>query len=230
MKPAFTTATTNTTFRIFTNLTAFDHAEAACNSVGGHLATYQTPGEQSEVEKYLIDQVSWAAVDRTKPATACTSVCGSGCTQGTCRAGTQATRRPLCTAIQPATSSSKQHSPCLSPFLPQGYLIPGYEPHKQYWFGLNTTEPGTNRYNWTWVDFSESPSELSYMAWGTGMPDNLETKEACAGPSYELAGGDPRVWMWDDLQCQQKHPAVCRITRESWCLSAWGVWAVGSAQ
>jgi hypothetical protein len=55
-KPTFTATTTDGAFKIFTNATSFDHAEKACNTQGGHLASYATPGEQAEVERYMVEQ------------------------------------------------------------------------------------------------------------------------------------------------------------------------------
>lgn len=99
-------------------------------------------------------------------------------------------------------------------FVEQGYLIPSF--HQSYWIGLNTTVPGTNnRDNWTWIDYAEPPSDLTYIAWGDDQPDNAEGPAACAAASHEMAGGDPSVWQWDDTSCGANHVAICRLTREA---------------
>jgi hypothetical protein len=52
--PAYTTQSTNVTFQLLTDLSDARTAELSCLQRGGHLATYASQAEQTEVEQYYI--------------------------------------------------------------------------------------------------------------------------------------------------------------------------------
>ena len=52
--PTYTTQSTNVTFQLLTDLSDARTAELSCLQRGGHLATYASQAEQTEVEQYYI--------------------------------------------------------------------------------------------------------------------------------------------------------------------------------
>jgi hypothetical protein len=54
LAPLYTATTSNNTFYLSTDTLGAAHAEASCNMMGGHLASYLSRQEQSEVEQYYI--------------------------------------------------------------------------------------------------------------------------------------------------------------------------------
>lgn len=52
----YTNNDTNTTYTLNTRLSNFTVAQAACNALGGHLASYNTQQEQLEVENFFVSK------------------------------------------------------------------------------------------------------------------------------------------------------------------------------
>jgi hypothetical protein len=52
--PPYTASSTNMTFQYATNMTDFAAGQRACNLLGGHLATFKSLEEQTEVEEFYI--------------------------------------------------------------------------------------------------------------------------------------------------------------------------------
>jgi hypothetical protein len=193
------------TFLVNTRGASLQAAQQFCVDKGGHLATYDSMDQQSEVELALITKVGQPPpLDPPLhlPAAYCRLLIGS-------RLGSP------CLALAAATPHPPRHLfPC------QGSLIPEF--HMQYWYGLRATSLNPTA-NWKYTD-PFSPDyflRTSYKHWGTyleaGMapqeePNNRFPSELCVAANYTEAFGN--AWGWSDTQCGQQMPYMCRMRSE----------------
>jgi hypothetical protein len=189
------TASNNVTYSFSTALLPMSSAQAFCNSMGGHLVSFESESLQIEVSRMQ----SMSGMEH--------SCCHNSCRSRAHRPGYQA---PACA---PAPTQVEDY------FSSIGILLPGW--HKSYWTALHTKST-SDPHVWSLMDPFPAPfSAESYSHWGDAQPDNTMPPESCVAASYELRyqSGTPGLgaWGWEDQPCSTRNLVLCRIIR-GWLL------------
>jgi hypothetical protein len=159
-------------------------AEAYCQDQGGHLASFASAGDQSEVEGYFMDQVE---------------------TWGRCSLHAQSCD------VYDNSHRTDAHLTDTSALPMQGYMLPAY--HRAYWIGLSAVtrtvwswlEPSVPPLNTlgayvNWYTTGERPE-----------PNNMRPPEDCAVSNLTAAIGG--VGGWADQNCGVEFPFICMLIR-----------------
>jgi hypothetical protein len=93
-------------------------------------------------------------------------------------------------------------------------LQPPY--HGAYWMGLRIKKGAWNKTGFTPLDNAyatvyREPNASIYTAWATGEPNNARSNELCSVGNWTMRNGSVEAWGWQDAQCQQRLPAICKL-------------------
>jgi hypothetical protein len=96
-------------------------------------------------------------------------------------------------------------------------LQPPY--HSAYWMGLRIRRGVT----WTKTGFkpidpayatvyNEANGTASvYTNWAASEPNNNRSNEICSVGNWTMRNGTVEAWGWQDIQCQARLPAICKL-------------------
>jgi hypothetical protein len=60
------------------------------------------------------------------------------------------------------------------------------------------------------------PNATLYVNWATGEPNNGRSNELCSVGNWTMrssSNGSVEAWGWQDVQCQQRLPAICKLAK-----------------
>ena len=203
--PFYTAKSTGSVFSFHPEQLSQSQAEAACNELSGHLASYADIFEQV---RRLAEVSVWPCCLATLRH------CHDACL--------------LSVSVDGALLGLVLQGEVEAYFIEQGNLLPSF--HKAYWLGLaaasqQTPKPaaGTPYGGWRWLDFLPPPSKSTYTHWGTltlstgrgrPEPNNLVPPEVCAAANASQAFDEPSAWGWADAPCGIRLPYICKTLRE----------------
>ena len=198
---------TNHTYCLSTNLTTFDDSEAYCNTLGGHLASWNSLEEQTEVGG------SCSLPHSTQPSH---FLLPGG---SHVHASSLAASVPVYLTRVHMTCTHRTGLQCLL-LLPQvegywinaGLLLPLF--HNVYWLGGRLGDEDVWP-NFKWVDNSPGINSSTYSHWGTPKgkarePNEPETTHVLADGSLQYQ----KLWGWADAVPETPAVAMCEIQRE----------------
>jgi hypothetical protein len=93
-------------------------------------------------------------------------------------------------------------------------LQPPY--HSAYWMGLRIKKGAWNKTGFTPLDNAyalvyKEPNGSIYTNWANTEPNNARGNEMCSVGNWTMRNGTVETWGWQDAQCQQRLPAICKL-------------------
>ena len=170
----------------------FDVSQANCNSLGGHLVSYQTSDEQQDAEGY------YTSLGEHRGGCS-----GLGSEQGNQQVST----------LQHAKLLASTAHPCLHTLA--GALLPRF--HQFYWIGIRAVDDIWPAFRW--IDSSPGPNRTgTYQHWGYYMPQNIIEPNNFFGREYCVGANATERWNvswgWADFKCDRPSSYMCRQSRE----------------